>query len=118
MVDGVSNHQAMIDVAFGRTPQLSHRTGPYGLADQMVPAPLRRRHGAVRALGRADRRARARLPGTTVRVTAIPGEQLSKRHAEDAYSSVLASVLYRREGRGGDRARLSPLPADPDFRDR
>src|SRR5699024_15788 len=32
------------------------------------------------------------VPGTTVRVTAIPGEQLSRRHAEDAYSSVLATV--------------------------
>src|SRR5699024_15787 len=30
MVDGVSNHQAMLDVAFGRTPQMAHRAGSCG----------------------------------------------------------------------------------------
>ena len=92
MVDGVSNHQAMIDVAFGRTPQLSHRTGPYGLATKWFL-----RHfgdGIVRSVPSGEQIAALEhdLPGTTVRITAIPGEQLSKRHAEDAYSSVLASV--------------------------
>lgn len=92
MVDGVSNHQAMLDVAFGRTPQMAHRAGSYGMATKWFL-----RHfgdGIVRSVPSGEQIAALEhdVPGTTVRVTAIPGEQLSRRHAEDAYSIVLATV--------------------------
>lgn len=103
MVDGVSNHQAMIDVAFGRTPQLLHRKGAYGIATKWFL-----RHfgdGVVRSVPTGEQIAALEhdLPGTTVRISAVPGERLSERHAEDAYSSVLASVYIG--GRDEDEIR-------------
>jgi biotin carboxylase len=92
MVDGVSNHQAMIDLAFGRTPQLPHRAGAHAVAAKWF---LRRfGDGIVRSIPTAEQVAalQRELPGVRVRVTAVPGERLSQRLYEDGYSSVLATI--------------------------
>lgn len=93
MVDGVSNHQAMIDVAFGRTPQLPHRTGPYDVAAKWY---LRRfRDGVVTSVPTGEQVAALErdFPGTSIEITAVSGERLSERHGEDGYSSTLATVF-------------------------
>lgn len=92
MVDGVSNHQAMVDVAFGRTPQLPHRTGPHAVAAKWF---MRRfRDGIVRSVPTGEQIAELEreLPGTSIEITAGPGERLSGRIAEDGYSYVLGTV--------------------------
>ncbi|ATG52952.1 biotin carboxylase [Brachybacterium vulturis] len=92
MVDGVSNHQVMIDIAFGRTPQLSHRAGDHAVAAKWY---LRRfGDGIVRSVPTAEQVAELErtLPGTRVEITAVPGERLSERLYEDGYSSVLATI--------------------------
>ncbi|MFC7375642.1 acetyl-CoA carboxylase biotin carboxylase subunit family protein [Brachybacterium sp. GCM10030267] len=98
MVDGVSNHQAMLDVAFGRTPQLPHRTGPYGMAAKWFLRVFRE-DGIVRAVPSGEQIAELEreLPGTTIEVTAVVGERLSQRVSEDAYSYVMATIFT-----GGD----------------
>ncbi|MDN5895925.1 MAG: ATP-grasp domain-containing protein [Nocardioides sp.] len=93
MVDGVSNHQAMLDVAFGRPPQLTHRAGDHAVAAKWF---LRRfGDGIVRSVLTGDQVAELEreLPGTSIHVTAVPGERLSERLYEDGYSSVLATVF-------------------------
>lgn len=93
MVDGVSNHQAMIDLAFDRTPQLRHREGRYPVAAKWFL-----RHvgdGIVRSVPTGEQIAQLEheLPGTSIEITAVPGERLSRRLYEDGYSSVLATVF-------------------------
>lgn len=92
MVDGAPNHQAMIDIAFGLTPQLPYRAGLHAIAAKWF---LRRfRDGIVRAVPTGEQVAQLErdLPGTRIEITALPGERLSTRHAEDGYSYVLAEV--------------------------
>ncbi|GAA1487914.1 ATP-grasp domain-containing protein [Brachybacterium sacelli] len=92
MVDGASNHQAMIDIAFGRTPQLPHGAGGHAVAAKWFL-----RHfgdGIVRSVPTGEQIARLEqeLPGTSIHIRALPEEQLSQRFYEDGYSSILATV--------------------------
>lgn len=93
MVDGVSNHEVMVDLAFGRTPRLPHRAGPYAVAAHWF---LRRfRDGIVRRVPTAEqvKALEGGLPGTQVEIMTAPGRRLSEQLGEDGYSYVLARVL-------------------------
>ncbi|GAB3527038.1 ATP-grasp domain-containing protein [Arthrobacter monumenti] len=102
MVDGVSNHKCMVDLALDRDPVLTRDEGMYGHAAKWflrrfsdgvvhrVPAP-----GEIAELEQ-------KIPGITVEVTVDEGERLSEGFGEDSYSYVLAQIFIG----GRDEAEL------------
>lgn len=97
MVDGVSNHHAMVRLGLGERPHLPSRKGPYAVAAKWML-----RHfcdGVVRGVPTAQQitELQDRLGGTTVDVLVEEGAQLSEGYGEDSYSYVLAEVVI-----GGD----------------
>ena len=96
-VDGVSNHQVTVDVAFGREPRMPHRQGRFQCA---AACWLRRwRDGVVRRVpSRAElEQIEAEIPGTVVELEVREGMRLSDAVDQDSYSYVLALVYV-----GGD----------------
>ncbi len=97
MVDGVSNHAHMVNIALDHEPQLRHGDGPHAVAAKWFVRHFR--DGTVtRAPSRAEVAALEReLPGTVITVEMHEGDRLSHSIGEDAYSYVLAEVFT-----GGD----------------
>lgn len=93
MVDGVTNHYAMIALAMGRRPRSLAREGAYPMAGKWFL-----RHfsdGVVRRVPSAEEVAafEARVPGTTVNIAVTDGARLSEGHGEDSYSFALAEIV-------------------------
>ncbi|GAB3344819.1 ATP-grasp domain-containing protein [Modestobacter lapidis] len=92
-VDGVSNHEAMIKLALGRTPRRPAGEGPYDVAAKCY---LRAFDDGVvvRSPSRAEvERIEQELDGVTVRVVAETGSRLSDLAQQDSYSYELAQVF-------------------------
>lgn len=93
MVDGVANHNAMIELGLGREPHGPRREGPYPMAAKWFL-----RHfsdGVVRRVPNPEevRDLEQRLDGCTVIVLVTEGAQLSDGYGEDSYSYELAEVF-------------------------
>lgn len=97
MVDGVANHQVMVNLALGRDPHLPSRKGPYAVAAKWML-----RHfsdGVVREVPTPQQvtELQHRLGGTKADILVEEGARLSEGYGEDSYSYVLAEVFI-----GGD----------------
>lgn len=93
MVDGVSHHQVMIDVALGRHPNLPHRQGRHRLAAKFM---LRAHEDGIvtRLPGPADTfRVQGMFPDTEVRLMALEGAQLGDLALQDSYSFEIAEIF-------------------------
>ncbi|WP_026548845.1 ATP-grasp domain-containing protein [Arthrobacter sp. Br18] len=93
LVDGVSNHAYMLDMALDRQPPHLRGEGPFGTAAKWF---LRRfSDGVVQRMPTAGEIAELerKLPGTTVHVTVTEGSRLSEGYGEDSYSYVLAEIF-------------------------
>lgn len=96
-VDGVSNHQVVVDVALGREPRFDHGLGEFAYAACCF---LRHyRDGVVRRVpNEADIEAlAAEIPGTIFEPHVVAGTRLSALTHQETYSYALA-LLYL----GGD----------------
>ena len=91
-VDGVTNHEAPIQVALGRRPRMPHREGAFRRAATFF---LRRyRDALVTAVpDPADIAAIERdIPGTVIHLQVEPGMRLSHLFEQDSYSYALALI--------------------------
>ncbi|HKK14643.1 MAG TPA: ATP-grasp domain-containing protein, partial [Gammaproteobacteria bacterium] len=91
-VDGVSNHQVVVDVALGQRPDFPHRQGPFRYAACCF---LRHyRDGVVQALPGGDQVAAVRdeVPGLVFEPHVQPGTRLAELTHQESYSYVLAVV--------------------------
>jgi biotin carboxylase len=96
-VDGVPNHQAMVQLGLGREPDLPHRQGPYAVAGKCF---LRRfADGVVRRSPTAAEveRVEGDVGGVKVNIVAEQGQRLSELPGQDSYSFELADIFV-----GGD----------------
>lgn len=92
LVDGVSHHRVMLDVALGRPPWLPHREGAYRVAAKHF---VRSFHDAVVAGVppiQARDAVRERWPGSSVHLLVDEGMRLSELEDQDSYSYELATV--------------------------
>jgi biotin carboxylase len=92
-VDGVSNHQVMVQLGLGVEPTLPRRRGEYNVAAKWF---LRRFcDGLVRRTPTAEEveQVEREIPGVTVNVVAQQGERLSDLASQDSYSYELADIF-------------------------
>jgi biotin carboxylase len=92
-VDGVSNHQVMVQLGLGVEPTLPRRRGEYDVAAKWF---LRRFcDGFVRRTPTAEEVEQVEhdIPGVTVNVVAQQGERLSDLASQDSYSYELADIF-------------------------
>jgi biotin carboxylase len=92
-VDGISNHEAMVKLALGRTPVAHTGRGSYGTAAKWF---LRSFEDGVvvRSPSSAEiERIEQELDGVTVHVVAGTGDRLSDLPQQDSYSYELAEVF-------------------------
>ncbi|GLU48509.1 ATP-grasp domain-containing protein [Nocardiopsis ansamitocini] len=92
-VDGMPNHECVVRLALGQEPELTHGGGEYAVAGKCF---LRHfEDGFVSRVPTADEVARieADHPGTTIKVVAHEGENLSDLPSQDSYSYELAQVF-------------------------
>ncbi|RNL82477.1 ATP-grasp domain-containing protein [Halostreptopolyspora alba] len=107
MVDGIPNHQIMVDLALGRTPELPHREGPHAVAATWF---LRRfTDGTVRRVPTSDEVARVEreVPGVRIKIGVREGQRLSERHGQDSYSYELGRVYVGADDEAGMRERYA-----------
>lgn len=118
MVDGVSNHQAMLDLAFGRTPPPTASRRPLRHSGKMVPAALPGRGGQVRAHARAGRGPAEGPARHRYRDRRRAGRAALPASRRGCLLERAGHRVHRRPRREGDHGRLPPLRTDPAFRDR
>ncbi len=91
-VDGVANHDHMLQLALGREPRLRHREGPYYIAAKWfvrrVADGVASRVPTSQEIEQVERA----IPGCTVDVTVATGDRLSELYDQDSYSYALATV--------------------------
>ncbi|MBB4935033.1 biotin carboxylase [Lipingzhangella halophila] len=107
MVDGLPNHQIMVDLALGRPPDVPHREGPYDVAAAWF---LRRfADGMVRHVPTSEEIARVErtIPGVRVQVEVREGQRLSEKHGQDSYSYELARVYVGADDEAGMREKYA-----------
>jgi hypothetical protein len=91
-VDGMANHDNMLQLALGREPRLPHREGSYDMAAKWF---LRHfEDGVARRVPTAEEIAQVErdVPGCTVDVIVEPGDRLSDLHDQDSYSYKIANI--------------------------
>lgn len=93
-VDGISNHEILLNLALDSEPELPRGHGRYPLAATCFVRRFRdgvvRRHPGAQDIARIERQ----VPGTHIEVHARSGERLSARtHGQDSYSYLLATVF-------------------------
>ena len=91
-VDGVANHDHMLQLALGREPRPRHGEGPYDIAAKWFVR--RTTDGVARRVPTAEEieRVERTIPGCTVDVTVAVGDRLSELYDQDSYSYALATV--------------------------
>ncbi len=91
-VDGVANHDHMLQLVLGREPRPRHREGPYNMAAKWF---VRRvADGVARRVPTAEetRQVQRDIPGCTVDVSVTVGDRLSELHDQDSYSYAYATI--------------------------
>lgn len=94
-VDGVANHQAMLELGLGQEPQMPHRDGDYPMAAKFFLRVFDH-DGVVSAAPSSDDIARVKqmIPGVVAIKSVIsPGMQLSELPNQDPYSYSLADIV-------------------------
>lgn len=102
-VDGAPNHQAMLQLALGRDPDMPRRAGRYAMAAKWF---LRRRDDGVIRRHPCDEEIAAlerEVDGVTVDVIAHRGTRLSELPDQDSYSYKIANIYTG----GADEADLT-----------
>jgi biotin carboxylase len=91
-VDGLANHDHMLQLALGREPRPRHREGPYDIAAKWFVR--RTTDGVARRVPTSEEveRVEQDIPGCTVDVTVTVGDRLSELYDQDSYSYALATV--------------------------
>jgi biotin carboxylase len=91
-VDGIANHDHMLQLALGREPRPRHREGPYDIAAKWfvrrVPDGVVRRVPTAKEVEQVQRD----IAGCTVDVAVTAGDRLSELWDQDSYSYALATV--------------------------
>jgi ATP-grasp domain len=92
MVDGTTNHQAMVRLALGEDPELQQGAGLHGVAAKCYL--LHTTDGVVRRVPDADEidRVCADIPGAEVELHVRVGDRLSELPGQDSYAYKLADV--------------------------
>lgn len=93
MVDGMSNHEAAVDVAFGQRPSLPNREGQFPVAAKCF-IPHKHEDGIVTRVPTQEEieALQARFPGTKVRIDVAPGVRLSELPNQDSFSYHLGTL--------------------------
>jgi len=102
-VDGAPNHQAMLQLALGRDPDMPRRAGKYAMAAKWF---LRRRDDGVIRRHPSDAEITAlerETDGVTIDVIAHRGTRLSELPDQDSYSYKIANIYTG----GADEADLT-----------
>jgi biotin carboxylase len=116
MVDGVSHHQVMIDVALGRRPDFPHRRGRHKVAAKFMLRLFE--DGIVTRVPTADDIARVqeRFPGTRVRLMVEEGARLAHLKLQDSYSFEIAEIFMGAESQPALKGDYEACLAMLDFR--
>lgn len=91
-VDGIANHDHMLQLALGREPRPRHREGTYDIAAKWFVR--RTTDGVARRVPTPEEveQVERGTPGCTVDVTVAVGDRLSELYDQDSYSYALATV--------------------------
>ncbi|MCE8033432.1 ATP-grasp domain-containing protein [Billgrantia tianxiuensis] len=98
MVDGMSNHEVAVDIAFGERPSLANRQGEAAVAAKCY-IPYEHRDGIVRRVPSEEEIAALaeRFPGTKVRLDVQPGDRLGDLMHQDSFSYRLGTLYVAGE---------------------
>lgn len=93
LVDGIANHELMVDLSLGRQPRPKQGAGPYELAAKWFWR--RFSDGVVRRRPTEEEVAELEqaLPGSTIELEVEDGQRLSDLHDQDEYSYKLAHMF-------------------------
>lgn len=93
MVDGMSNHEVAVDIAFGERPSLSNRQGEAVVAAKCY-IPYENRDGIVKRVPSEEeiKALGERFPGTMVRIDVEPGMRLGDLLHQDSFSYRLGTL--------------------------
>ncbi|WP_406691558.1 ATP-grasp domain-containing protein [Saccharopolyspora sp. ID03-671] len=120
LVDGMPNHQAMVQLAVGEEPTMPRREGEHRIAAKWYHRTFR--DALVKSTPSAEDldRVHQEVPSATVDVVAEEGRQLSELPAQDSYSYELFAVYLGADNESELRARFDRcvelLPFDLDER--
>ena len=91
-VDGIANHDHMLQLALGREPRPRHREGPYNMAAKWFVRRIA--DGVARRVPTAEEveQVQRDIAGCTVDVSITAGDRLSELHDQDSYSYALATI--------------------------
>jgi hypothetical protein len=108
MVDGTSNHQAMVRLALGEDPGLRHRAGRHAAAAKWYVLHTAEDGTVQKVPGDDDlERVRREVPGAEVQVHVAVGDRLSELPGQDSYAYKLADVSLGADDEEGLRAVFS-----------
>ncbi|WP_444678371.1 ATP-grasp domain-containing protein [Halomonas sp. E19] len=98
MVDGMSNHEVAVDIAFGERPSMANRQGIAAVAAKCY-IPYEHRDGIVKRVpSEAEVQAICeRFPGTKVRLDVEPGMRLGDLMHQDSFSYRLGTLYVAGE---------------------
>lgn len=105
MVDGASNHQAMVEVGLDQPPAMPHREGDYRYAAKFF---YRKFEDAVvehAPTPEKVRKIQERIPGTLIKVNVRTGLKLQHLREQDSYSYDIAWIFVAGQTRKNLRAR-------------
>lgn len=93
LVDGVSHHQVMVDLALGRKPDFPHRQGDFAVAGKFMVRVFS--DGTVRKLPEEKhiRQVQELFPEARVHPLTTVGTRLRHLHYQDSYSFELADIF-------------------------
>ena len=96
-VDGISNHEFMINLALGRPPPVLGGQGPAKCAAKWFQR--RFSDGLVTRSPTPDEVAalQEKIPGTVIDLQVSEGTRLSEMHGQDAYSYELSNIFVGAE---------------------
>ena len=120
-VDGMSNHEVALDVAFGRPPRLPHRRGDFTVAAKCFLWTEEMDDGIVRRVPSDDEVARVveRFPGTHVRIAVEVGDRLSELADQSSYRYDIGTLFIGAQSRDelveayGTCREMLPFEIDP-----
>jgi hypothetical protein len=116
MVDGVSNHQPMVEVGLGRQPTMPHYEGPYRYAAKFF---YRKFKNAMVEQVPSEEKVRAmqqRIPDSRVRVNVDKGMKLCHLLEQDSYSYDIAWLFVAANSRKELQSRYGQCIEMLDFR--